>query len=496
MKTAKFSGWLLAAVGGAASAGEIASSHDAPGGLLLTDRLGRPLAVSTNHAHPWLHPLARFSSDRQLPPAAKGAVQSEPVRRRIAGSKSTAETLDWFPATPPVLAPYLANLDEYGNTAAQPGALFSTDPLTRAAQAGKYWLSGLGFRETLYQSLTAVWLADPAAGSSSLQYYTADFLGKWAVYEVPGGGPAGWLSMEAYAQLGLSPASRTQSPQGNLGTVVNPQANVTGPNGFWLAELAWQQSFSEGQVVVLAGLVDQGNYLDANAYANSSHSQFLNGAFVNSSVLPLPGNNLGVTLQWQPANSWYLLFGTGANNQAPGQSPFPQLGWANWSYVLEFGLTPQKVLGLGPSVYRFQPFVATVAGETQGGFGFNFQQQLGPDSPLGCFGRVGVGGSRVTLDGARAQASAGLVLQAPLKQLGLVTRLTNDLLGLGLVWSRPTATTQTVYHEDEYALEAFYALQLTPTMTLQPDLQVVWNPAFNPSARSAIVAQLQLNLVW
>jgi carbohydrate-selective porin OprB len=242
--------------------------------------------------------------------------------------------------------------------------------------------------------------------------------------------------------------------------------------------------------------VDQGNYLDANSYANNSQGQFVNGAFVNSSVLPLPSNNLGFNLQWQPASSCYVLFGTGANNQPPGQSPFQNLGLHDWSYLLELGVTPKNVLGFGPGVYRFQPFLATVGGQTQAGLGLNVQQQLGENSPFAAFGRFGVGGSQVTVAGATAQASVGFVMAAPLKRSGLVPKLSNDLLGVGLVWSQPSSTTQAIYHENEYALDAFYALQLTPTIKLQPDLQVVWNPAFNPDPGPAIAFQLQLNIVW
>ena len=100
------------------------------------------------------------------------------------------------------------------------------------------------------------------------------------------------------------------------------------------------------------------------------------------------------------------------------------------------------------------------------------------------------------MGGASAQVSGGFVMVAPLKQAGLVPKLSNDLLGLGLVWSQPSATTQTVYHENEYALETFYALQLTPTIKLQPDLQVVWNRAFSPDPGPAFVCQLQLNIAW
>jgi carbohydrate-selective porin OprB len=303
------------------------------------------------------------------------------------------------------------------------------------------------------------------------------------------------VSTELNAQIGLTAASREQSPQRNFGSLVNPQGNVVGPNGVWVSELAWQQSLFDGELVLLAGQLDQGNYLDVNAYANNSQVQFLNGAFVNNSVLPLPGNNLGANLQWQPTSSWYVLFGTGANNQTPGQSPFQNLSLDNWSYLLELGLTPTNFLGLGPGVYRFIPFAATVNGQTQAGLGLNMQQQLGETSPFACFGRFGVGGSQIMLAGARAQASVGFVITAPLQRAGLISGLSNDLLGTAFVWSQAAAT-QTVYHQNEYAWETFYALQLTPTIRLQPDMQIVWNRAFNPDSGPAFVWQLQLNIAW
>jgi len=486
-----------AAAGGLDPASVPATPTNArPAHFLLYDSLGKVVRVATNEVQRSMYPPNAIDVERQLPSSAKGSSQAEEVRQRISASKAGTETLTWFPATPPVLAPYLSGLDEFGNTAAQPGGFFATGPFSQVAQAGKFWLSGVGLRESFYQSVTTIGMSDPASGASTLQYYSADFLGKLAVFESPGGGPAGWLSTEVNAQAGLSSASRTQSPQGNLGTIVNPQANVSGPNGLWLSELAWQQSLMDGTVVLVAGLVDQGNYLDANRYANNSQAQFLNGAFVNSSVLPMPVNNLGLTVQWQPSGSWYVLLGTGANNQAPGQSPFSNLSLNDWSYLLELGVTPKDVLGLGPGVYRLQPFLATVGGQTQGGVGLNLQQQLGAASPLAGFGRFGVGGSQVTRVGAQAQASVGLAMSAPLKHAGLVTRLSNDLLSLGFVWSQPSTTTQTVYHENEYGLETFYALQLTPTIRLQPDLQVIWNPAFSPEPGPALVWQLQFNIAW
>ena len=468
-------------------------TNSAQNQLLLINHLGKSVQVSTNEVHSSLHPPASTGLRQQIPVSPKGAPMSDEVRQRILESKTGQQ---WFPTTPPVMMPYLANLDEYGNTAIQPGPVFAIEPLSTAAQAAKYWLSDLGLRYSLYQSFTMVSMTDVASGASALQYYTATFLGKWAVTEMTSEGRAGWLSTEANVQLGLSPASRTESPQGNLGTIVNPLATVFGPNGAWISELAWQQSLAGGKIVVLAGMVDQGNYLDANSYANNSQGQFLNSAFVKSEVLPFSFNNLGLNVQWQPSDSWYLMFGSGANNQLAGNSPFANLSFNNWSYLLEFALTPKNVLGLGPGVYRLQPFLATVGGQTQAGVGLNIQQQLGKDSPFAWFGRFGVGGSQVTFDGADAQVATGFVLQAPLKNAGLVPKLSNDFLGAGFVWSKPSAVNEPAAHSDEYGFEATYVLQLTPLATLQPDLQVVWSPAHNPNAQQNVIFQLQLNLTW
>ena len=460
--------------------------------FLVNDRLGHATRVPTNEVPSSLHPPARIGLGQQIPVPPKGTPQSDDVRDRILGSKTGRQ---WLPPTPPVLMPFLANLDEYGNTAIQPGSLLDFEPVF-PAQSAKYALSDVGLRYSFYQSFTMVSMTDVASGASALQYYTATFFGKWAVTEVTDPVCAGWLSTEANVQLGLSPASRTQSPQGNLGTVANPLATVFGPNGVWMSELAWQTSLAEGKVVVLAGLVDQSNYLDANTYANISQGQFLNSAFCNSQLLPLPYNNLGLNVQYQPSERWYVMLGTGANNQAAGQSPFNHLGFDNWSYLLEFGLTPRSVLGLGSGVYRVQPFVATADGVTQAGLGLNAQQQLGTNSPFAWFGRFGVGGSRVTLDGAAAQVATGIAMQAPLQYAGLSPKRSGDYAGVGFIWSRPSAVLEPVEHRNEYGLEAMYLLQLTRLASLQTDLQFIWNPAGNATAERNIVFQLQLNLNW
>ncbi len=400
-----------------------------------------------------------------------------------------------FPAVPPTLAPYLAGLDELGNTAIQPGAAVDVAPLEPLVQGVKYWLGSRGLRYSMSHALTYTGVPDTPSGSSSMGYYSLKLYAKWAVYESPAAGTAGWLSAEVSAKEGLGGAGENQSAASNIGSLTHPTGIFSVKNGIRVPELAWQQSLAKGRFVAVAGVVDQGNYVDTNTYANTGRGQFLNSALINSMVLPLPHFNFGVNLQWQLAEEWYAILGASAGNATAGQTPWTNFSWDDWSVVSELGFAPADFLGLGEGVYRIQPFLAQAGGPTQGGVGFNFQQQLGRESPFAVFGRFGAGGSQVSA-AASTQVGTGVVMKGPFQGFDVLKDLTNDVVGIGFVWSQPAAATQTVYHHDEYVAEAFYTLQLSPMSRFEPDLQLVWNPVFNSEPGPYVVVQAQFLLAW
>jgi porin len=458
----------------------------------LVDSFGKAVTLPRGALPADLHP----PDDKlrmQLPSPPRGASLPAAVQRRQMEGRSPR--LVFAPSTHPSLAPYLAGEDELGNTLLQPGALVNFVPLESVLQKTKFSLSEVGVRYQLAQALTWSGLTDPASGAGSLGYYNVKLLAKWTVFDAPAPGAAGWLSLEADAKTGLGGAGRHESAQTNLGTLTKPSGLSPQAGGVRVPELAWQQALHHGEVVVLAGVIDQSNYLDANLYANSGRGQFLNSALINSMVLPLPAFNFALNLQWQPASAWYAMLGATAGNAQAGEVPWTDFEWTDWSVTTELGWTPHDVLGLGPGVYRIQPFAARLGGPVQGGLALNCQQQLGRESPLAWFGRFGVGSEAVSA-GASAQVGTGVVLHAPFYSARGDQRWSNDLAGAALVWSRPSATTQTIYHENEYVLETFYTLQLTPTTRVQPDVQIVWDPAFNPDPGPSTVFQLQVLLGW
>ena len=196
------------------------------------------------------------------------------------------------------------------------------------------------------------------------------------------------------------------------------------------------------------------------------------------------------------------MLGASVGNGSAGVAPWTDFAWNSWSLLGEVGYAPRDVLGLGPGVYRIQPFVAEPGGgDVKVGIGLNFQQQLGSASRFGWFGRFGRGGSprfqgEFTQPGTGAQVGTGFVMRGPLEYIGLLPTRGYDASGLGFIWSHPGSTEKPLYHNNEFGLEASYVLQLTPTMKLQPDFQLVWNPAHNPDPSPAAVFQLQLNVSW
>ena len=477
-----------------AQAADPSAADSAQGEMLLYNHMGQAVKVPLDSVHPKLRPPSAVGLKYQTPNTHKGVRLPTEVVDKLESIWADLPKFEFFPAAPARTMPYLFSNDQLGNTAVQPGALVDIAPLEPEAQGAKYWLAGHGLRYSLQQTFTYAGMSDVMQGNSNLGNYNLHLPLKWTVFEARGAGTAGWLSAEMVYQTAIGTSGPVQTPQTNVGTLTNPTQFWLTQSGFRVAELAWQQSFNAGHMVVLAGVIDQGNYLDTNAYANNARGQFLNSALANSMVLPLPAFNYGLNLQWQPSNDWYTMLGYSVGNALPGQSPGTNFSWESWSLEWETGYAPSDVLGLGPGVYRVQPFLAR-NGAVQGGLAFNLQQQLGRNSPLGWFGRFGFGGSQVS-GGAKAQVGTGVVMQAPLKYVGWVPQLNNDLLGAGFVWSQPSATTNTVYHNAEYVLETFYTLQLSPMSQLQPDLQIVWNPAFNPDPGPAVVFQFQFLLKW
>lgn len=462
--------------------------------VLRYDNLGNLIATPRDEVPSTLLPPDAASLRYQIPRQAPGTTRPKALEERLEAQREGEDAFTWFPRFHPKLGPYIASPDAVGNTALRPGALITSTTDAEWIQAFKYRVSDYGLNYSLVQTVTWLTMDGAQSGDPSMGFYTFDWFSKWTVYSTAHGDEGGWLSSQVKVLEGFG-STRSRTVPRAIGSLVNPASLWTGRNGVEVSEMAWQQSLDEGRVVAVAGVINQSNYLDLNTYANTARGQFLNSAFVNSMVVPLPAYSPSVNLQWQPRSSWYVMNGTSIGGIGAGRLPW--VGWddRSWSSVTEIGYVAKNVLGLGNGVYRVQPFVAQAGGDVGAGVGLNFQQRLGANTPLGWFGRFGFGGVSGASSAAN-QVATGMILQAPLKHLGLITEQPNDGMGLAVCWSDPFRPTGAGPVQDETAIELGYCFHLTPLVRIQPDVQFVIDPAYNARRETAVVFQLQLDINW
>ena len=394
----------------------------------------------------------------------------------------------------PQLAPYLASLNLLPADANVAGALIADDPISSANAGVKRTLLECGFSYLLFQSfgmsVTPSRVRDPALGG----VWAGQGFGFLEVFDDSReGGSAGWISTEINWVTGLGGSVEREDPAARIGTVTQPQGLLVG-SGFWIAELAWQQSFFGGTLVATVGMIDQQNYFDVNSFANNQFTQLMANPFVNSQVIAAPPQGLGINLAWQPAAWFYAVYGSFTTASAPGSAPFANLGTANWANQFEFGLITEDLMGLGRNVLRVQPFIASVEDATSGGVGFNIEQAIGgPSAQLGWFGRFGVCNPDVAVNGFASEIATGIAWESSSDPERLVVSEA-DRWALGFFWGRPAEAGN--YLPDEYGLELMYSVQITPTLSLRPDFQLIWTTGDSAAAHPAAVFQLQATLVW
>ena len=82
---------------------------------------------------------------------------------------------------------------------------------------------------------------------------------------------------------------------------------------------------------------------------------------------------------------------------------------------------------------------------------------------------------------------------------GLVPSRDADLLGFGVAQSIPSSRYhQHVNHKAgrETVLELYYAIKVTPWLTITPDFQVITNPGGDTDARDALVGAVRVKIAF
>lgn len=317
---------------------------------------------------------------------------------------------------------------------------------------------------------------------------------------------AGWENTVFYANF-LYPhgSSLTQKYVGDLNVV----SNIDAYDSMRLFKCFVQKTFSQNHLSLRAGIMA----VDKEFFVSEGAGLFLNSGF---GAFPVVGQDLvapiypvsapGVRLLWKPDAA--LTFrvavfsgdvGTQTINQhntrwnfAPGNGVSCFVESAYKIHVTDDGLPGIYKLG---GLYDSKSFDDLSGGGVHHGnyavYAIGDQQvwHAGTGAPtIGVFGRFALAPKDRSLVNFDTEAGATCT--------GLFPGRAGDVLGAGVVFTKisnaPQAAPSPAHHET--VLELSYQAPINDRLTVQPDLQCIFNPGAVSTTRNAVVAGLRFNL--
>jgi len=283
--------------------------------------------------------------------------------------------------------------------------------------------------------------------------------------------------------------------RGTLGTSLSPQA--LGPSlgyagltavsfsdaGALLTNFYWTQAFADNRFAFIAGVVDVTDYLDVYALVNP-WTEFNNLSFSTNPTIPAPNQGLGAALRWMFTPNTYVLAGLADANGDPHR---PDDFFRSFFDVQE---------------YFYHAEVGWIS-SWENRFADNVHVSVWGQDPRAAAGvRRGKGATlsaSMTLGGSwtpflrAGYSDGGGALVDRMVGTGIGYRLNerNDYLAFGAGWARAPGSS-----ENQYTFEAYWRWQPVKHLQIVSDVQLIVNPANNPSIGHVWVTGLRLRAAF
>ncbi len=236
--------------------------------------------------------------------------------------------------------------------------------------------------------------------------------------------------------------------------------------GFGVTNLYWKQYACEGDVVFAVGTIDVTDFIDVYAMINPL-THFINLAFSTNPTIAVPNQGLGAAAGAMLTEHVYAQGGFADANGQPTVAGFDTFfDDAEYFSYAEVGLTSSQdrlfVDNIHVTLWHTD---ARAAAGTPEGHGVAFTAQKFVNDRWLPFFRFGYADGDAAL--MQTTFSTGLGLQ----------RENRDVLGVGFSWGSPADGAL----RDQFTSEAFYRIQLTQFLAITPDVQLIVDPALNPS---------------
>ncbi len=327
--------------------------------------------------------------------------------------------------------------------------------------------------------------SDESLGRDEAGSGIARFMGSW---ELTGRGSANsgalvWKVEDRHRYTAGTPNSFSLEI-GNVGTFQAPFSN----QGTRLTNFYWRQRLAGGRVSIYGGLLDIRDYVDISPLG-SPFTQFMNFAFGTGGLtLEIPNDAfLGVAAGAMLTDQVYLIAGLGDANSDP-TDPLETFDTffddAEYFKSVEVGFTTSRDRIFKDNVHlTLWHMDRRVRRGLPEGWGLNLGYTRPVKERWTPFVKVGWaddGGARL-----ETSLSAGV---------GYETVPGRDLLAFGVNWGDPNDATYDPGLDEQLGLEVFYRISLADQIVLTPDIQLLLDPALNPTEDSIWVFGIRLRM--
>jgi porin len=256
-----------------------------------------------------------------------------------------------------------------------------------------------------------------------------------------------------------------------------------------LSNLYWRQRTRGGDLVLLGGWLDTGDYVDVYMLA-SPWTNFFNLAFSTGiASMPVPNEGLGLALGGHLSDSLYMIAGfadSNSNPHQPGDAFDTFFDDREYFSHIEFGWNATRKTAFLNNVHlTLWHADERVAAGTPDGWGVNFSWSKSVKDHWIPFIRAGYANDGGAI--LQKSFSTGFAYQ---------TVPGGNQLGLGFNWGEPNDSTFEPGLGDQSSVELFYRIQLFKELAITPDLQYIRNPALNPDGDTLWVFGLRVRLAF
>lgn len=295
-----------------------------------------------------------------------------------------------------------------------------------------------------------------------------------------------WKFEHRHAYDDVSPFDFSLGELGYVGLQEAPFSD----SDFRTQNLYWRQRMNDDRSVLIAGVLDPTDYVDAFALA-SPWMHFMNLAFsTGSAAIGLPNDAaVGVAYGTMLGDNFYVIGGITDTNGDPSK-PFD--GFDNFfsegeyfkSVELGYTSSQERIIFDNYHMTLWQKDEQEKAGVPDGwGVAFSASRYIGDQ--LMPFVR-----------GAYTEDGGSLLQRSISAGLGYQPKTMAGLFGMGFNWGEPNETTFGTGLADQHALEVFYRADIGKHVAVTGDVQYIVDPALNATEDRIWMFNLRARFVF